>query len=178
MKTSLTRSIAFWLLLILSLASAGVGGWIISGQLSTMTTTLLDGTATGVEVYVGQSLVVFGAALVGAGVLGLLLAVALVAVQSLVAAAKPVTVEAIDWSSAADGSAPENDAPEHAASADTATETAAAGTAEADGVAAHRESGETVSAPDADVSPHADAAAEDQNGSSGSIATATNISVK
>ncbi|MFK4759724.1 hypothetical protein ACI3KS_02195 [Microbacterium sp. ZW T5_45] len=169
MNKSLTRSIAFWLLLVLSLASAGVGGWIISGQLSTMTTTLLDGTATGVEVYVGQSLVVFGAALVGAGVLGLLIAVALVAVQSLVAAAKPVTVEAIDWTSAADGSAPENETPEHAAS----------DTAEADEAATHRETGETVSTPDAEhVSPEGGAADEDQNGSSGSIATATKINVK
>lgn len=164
MNKSLTRSIAFWLLLVLSLASAGVGGWIISGQLSTMTTTLLDGTATGVEVYVGQSLVVFGAALVGAGVFGLLIAVALVAVQSLVAAAKPVTVEAIDWTSAADDSESAESASVEPASADSTIETTDVA---------------TESTPDAEhVSPEGDATDEDQNGSSGSIATATKINVK
>ena len=167
MKTSLTRSIAFWLLLVLSLAAAGVGGWIISGQLSTMTTTLLDGTATGVEVYVGQSLVVFGAALVGAGVLGLLLAVALVAVQSLIAATKPVTVEAIDGSSAADDTESEQQDPSAPASAERAD-----ATADAD-----RTTESPSSAADAEDAP-TNADADDQNGSSGSTATATKISVK
>lgn len=97
MNKSLTRSIGFWLLLVLSLAAAGVGGWLISGQIGTMTSTLTDGTATGVEVYVGQSLVVVGAGLLGAGVIGVLLAVALTAVQSLIPVAAPVIVEPIDW---------------------------------------------------------------------------------
>ena len=65
MNKSLTRSIGFWLLLVLALASTAVGGWLISGQIGTMTTTLLDGTATGIEVYVGQSLVVVGAVVLG-----------------------------------------------------------------------------------------------------------------
>ncbi|MCP1430172.1 hypothetical protein J3D45_002670 [Microbacterium foliorum] len=102
MNKSLTRSIGFWLLLVLSLASAAVGGWIIAGQLGTMTSTLLDGTATGIEVYVGQSLVVVGAALLGAGVIGLLIAVALVAVQALLPTPAPVVVEPIDWTADAD----------------------------------------------------------------------------
>ena len=102
MNKSLTRSIGFWLLLILSAASAAVGGWIISGQIGTMTTTLADGTATGVEVYVGQSLVVVGAALLGAGVLGILLAVALTAVRALIPTAAPVVVEPIDWTAEPD----------------------------------------------------------------------------
>ncbi|WP_255305211.1 hypothetical protein [Microbacterium sp. 3J1] len=97
MNKSLTRSIGFWLLLVLSLASAGVGGWLIAGQVGTMTSTLLDGTATGIEVYVGQSLVVVGAALLGAGVIGILIAVALTAVQTLVPASAPAVVEPIDW---------------------------------------------------------------------------------
>jgi hypothetical protein len=84
MNKSLSRNIAFWLLLVLSLVSALVGGWLIASQLGTMTTTLLDGTATGVEVYVGQSLVVVGAAALGAGIVGVLLAVGLAAVSSLV----------------------------------------------------------------------------------------------
>lgn len=134
MNKSLTRSIGFWLLLVLSVASAAVGGWIISGQIGTMTSTLTDGTATGVEVYVGQSLVVVGAALLGAGVLGILLAVALTAVRSLIPTAAPVVVEPIDWTAENDttidetpvaGDAPtaepEPDAEPTAAEAETAT---------------------------------------------------------
>ena len=102
MNKSLTRSIGFWLLLVLSLASAGVGGWLIAGQIGTMTSTLLDGTATGIEVYVGQSLVVVGAALLGAGVIGVLIAVGLSAVQALVPSPAPVVVEPIDWTAESD----------------------------------------------------------------------------
>lgn len=106
MNKSLTRSIGFWLLLVLAIASAAVGGWLIFGQIDTMTTTLVDGTATGVEVYVGQSLVVVGAALLAAGVVGILLAVALVAVQSLLPARTPMVVEPIDWTAPTESSVP------------------------------------------------------------------------
>ncbi|MFF5626780.1 hypothetical protein [Microbacterium sp. LWH10-1.2] len=155
MKKSLTHSIGFWLLLLVSLVAAAVGGWIISGQLSTMTSTLLDGTATGVEVYVGQSLIVFGAALVGAGVLGILIALALVAVQSILPTSQPVAVEAIDWTAQ---SAPAEDV----ASAELEA-------VEPESVVDPETVAETASE---------DSATEDQNGSSGSIATATKISVK
>lgn len=105
MKKSLTRSIPYWLLLVLSLASAGVGAWFISDNSATMTTKLLDGTATGVEVYVGQPMIVVGAALVGAGVIGVLLTLALAAAKSLVPAPAPVAAEPIDWSANADDAA-------------------------------------------------------------------------
>ncbi|CAN7367004.1 tetraspanin family protein [Microbacterium foliorum] len=146
MKKSLTRSIGFWLLLVFSLASAGVGGWLIAGQIGTMTSTLLDGTATGIEVYVGQSLVVVGAALLGAGVIGILVAVALSAVQALLPSPAPVVVEPIDGDTESDAADDETTMVENS-------------------------------------STHADAEqiAEDdeaQNGSSGSTATATKISVK
>mgnify|MGYP000863884521 CR=1 FL=1 len=152
MNKSLTRSIGFWFLLVLSLALAGVGGWLIAGQIGTMTSTLLDGTATGIEVYVGQSLVVVGAALLGAGVLGILLAIALTAVQALIPSAAPVVVEPIDWTSESD-------------------------------LVEQNEIAHTDSAPlDADAADTAqddDAQDDDaQNGSSGSTATATKISVK
>lgn len=148
MNKSLTRSIGFWLLLVLSLASAGVGGWLIAGQVGTMTSTLLDGTATGIEVYVGQSLVVVGAALLGAGVIGLLVAIALTAVQALIPAPAPVVVEPIDWTSEADADdAVEQATPENPAPVSSEGETAV-------------ENGEA------------------QNGSSGSTATATKISVR
>lgn len=97
MNKSLTRSMGFWLLLVVSLATAAVGAWLISGQIGTMTTTLLDGTATGVEVYVGQSLVVVGAGVLAAGIVGILLMLTLVAARSLVPAPAPAVVEAIDW---------------------------------------------------------------------------------
>lgn len=97
MNKSLTRSMGFWLLLVVSLATTAVGAWLISGQIGTMTTTLLDGTATGVEVYVGQSLVVVGAGVLAAGIVGILLTLALVAARSLAPAPAPAVVEAIDW---------------------------------------------------------------------------------
>lgn len=159
MNKSLTRSIGFWLLLVLALASTAVGGWLISGQIGTMTTTLLDGTATGIEVYVGQSLVVVGSALLGAGVLGILLAVALVAVQSLIPAATPVVVEPIDWTAEVDDTtAPVGDATVTAVDEETS----------ADG---------TLGTPVND-DVEANAETDDQKGSSGSTATATKINVK
>lgn len=157
MHRTLTRSIGFWILLIVSLAAIGVGGWLIAGQIGTMTSTLLDGTATGVEVYVGQSLVVVGAAVLGAGLIGLLLALGLVAARALVPAV-PVALDAgMDEPShneviAATGSATDQDA--------TATTDAA-----------------STPADDASASAASEDAA-DQNGSSGSTATATKISVK
>ncbi|WEK60014.1 MAG: hypothetical protein P0Y60_11735 [Candidatus Microbacterium colombiense] len=130
MNKSLTRSIGFWLLLVLSLATTAVGGWIVAGQLGTMTSTLTDGTATGVEVYVGQSLVVVGAALLAAGVLGILLAVALTAVQALIPAATPVVVEPIDWT--AENDATVDEAPAATIDAPTASEVSDADTKDSD----------------------------------------------
>ncbi|GAB3599040.1 hypothetical protein [Microbacterium tumbae] len=112
--TALIRSIPFWLLLVLSLAAIGVGGWIATDQIEVMTTTLLDGTATGVEVYAGQSWVVVAGALIAAGVVGLFLTLFLAAARTLLP--KPVVevVEAIDWT--ADGG---EDEPEAGPAAET-----------------------------------------------------------
>lgn len=153
MNKSLTRSIGFWLLLVLSLASAGVGGWLIAGQIGTMTSTLLDGTATGIEVYVGQSLVVVGAALLGAGVIGVLIAVGLSAVQALLPSPAPVVVEPIDW---ANESAP----------------------ADEDATMKTDDPASIEGEQPVDVAQPVDGDDETQNGSSGSTATATKISVK
>lgn len=158
MNKSLTRSIGFWLLLILALASTAVGGWLVSGQISTMTATLTDNTATGVDVYVGQSLVVVGSALLAAGVLGILLAVALVAVQSLIPSSTPVVVEPIDWT------------------AETETDqTPAADDTENTPVDAARQ---PSSIADESAIDDAESADVDQKGSNGSTATATKINVK
>ncbi|WP_186307506.1 hypothetical protein [Microbacterium sp. 1.5R] len=160
MNKSLTRSIGFWLLLVLSLASAGVGAWLVAGQVGSMTSTLLDNTATGVDVYVGQSLVVVGSVLLGAGIIGILIAVALSAVQSLLPAAAPVVVEPIDW--AAEEPTAESPATEDPARASEVEQT---------GVDAATAEGVTEPATET-------VGDERQNGSSGSTATATKISVK
>lgn len=115
MNKSLSRSIGFWLLLIVSLVATAIGGWLIASQIGTMTTTLVDGTATGVEVYVGQSLVVVGAGVLAAGIVGILLTLGLVAARSLVPTPAPAVVEAIDWTVESD----ENSAPAETIAADT-----------------------------------------------------------
>ncbi|MFB8147003.1 dinucleotide-utilizing enzyme [Microbacterium sp. NPDC056003] len=82
-RPRLVRSIPFWALVVASLATAAFGAWLLLDKLGVMTTTLTDGTATGVEVYVGQSVAVVGGILLGAGVLGLLLALAVAAIAML-----------------------------------------------------------------------------------------------
>ncbi|MGF6823575.1 hypothetical protein M2317_002488 [Microbacterium sp. ZKA21] len=115
-NTALIRSIPYWLLLVLSLAALGLGAWITTDQIGVMTTTLLDGTATGVEVYAGQAWVVFGGALVAGGIIGLFLVLALAAAKTLVPRAQVEVVEAIDWAASdADGDAPA-DSDAHSAS--------------------------------------------------------------
>ncbi len=158
MNKTLTRSAGFWLLIVVSLAAVGVGGWMIAGQVGTMTTTLMDGTATGVEVYVGQSLVVVGAVVLGAGLVGLLLSLGLVAARTLVPT--PVTAAPIV----------EQEAPiiqdETVETVSVPREDPALRTADAE---------PQVEAEPASAESQAD---EDQKGSSGSIATATNSSVR
>ncbi|MFJ6547723.1 hypothetical protein [Microbacterium sp. NPDC091676] len=164
MNKTLTRSAGFWLLIVVSLAAVGVGGWMIAGQVGTMTTTLMDGTATGVEVYVGQSLVVVGAVVLGAGLVGLLLSLGLVAARTLVAT--PVTAATIV----------EQEAPIIQDETVETVETVSAPREEPALPTAAAELAEPqVDAEPASAEPQAD---EDQKGSSGSIATATNSSVR
>lgn len=121
MNKSLSRSIGFWLLLVVSLAATAVGGWLVSGQIGTMSTKILDQTATGVDVYVGPSIIVVGTGVLTAGIIGVLLSLALVAARALVPAPAPAVVEAIDWTVEAD----ENRAPlETAQASDDAAEVA------------------------------------------------------
>jgi hypothetical protein len=92
----LSRSVPFWLLLVGSLASVAYGVWLTVDKLATMTATLQDGSATGVEVYAGQAWAVFAAAFVGAGLVGLVATLALAVARSFTA--RPVeVVEAIAW---------------------------------------------------------------------------------
>ncbi len=95
-RPPLTTSIPFWGLLVVSLATIGGGWYLTTDKLGAMTKTLTDGTATGVDVYVGQSVAQLGAILIGAGVVGVLLTLAVAALSTL----RPHTVEVvepIDW---------------------------------------------------------------------------------
>jgi hypothetical protein len=56
-----------------------------SSRLAVMASTLTDGSATGVEVYAGQTWAVIGGILVGAGLVGLALALTLAALRAVVA---------------------------------------------------------------------------------------------
>ncbi|MEZ3160095.1 dinucleotide-utilizing enzyme [Microbacterium sp. BWT-B31] len=96
-RPRLVSSIPFWGLVVISLAVAGVGAFLVNGTLGTMTTTLTDGSATGVDVYVGQSVALFGSVLVAAGIGGILLALAVAALSTLRPKAPVEVVEPIDW---------------------------------------------------------------------------------
>ncbi len=130
-RPRLVRSVPYWALVAGSAASLGYGIWLTNDKLSIMSASLTDGTATGVEVYVGQSWAVFAAAFVAAGLIGLVAALALAAGRSL-AAQRPVeVVEAIAWAQDeppvdpddAPIAVPEADAPENDPAADTAPRT-------------------------------------------------------
>lgn len=86
-RPRLVRSIPFWLLIAGSLASATAGALVLVDKLSLMETALTAGTATGVEVYVGQIWAVLGAILIGAGAVGLALAATLGALRAFAPAA-------------------------------------------------------------------------------------------
>jgi hypothetical protein len=101
-RPRLVRSIPFWALVVASLATAAYGAALLVDKLGVMTTTLTDGTATGVEVYVGQSVAVLGAILLGVGIVGLLISLAVAAAATLRPHAPVEVVEPIDWSAESD----------------------------------------------------------------------------
>lgn len=78
----LTRSVPFWILIVGSLASAGAGAYLLLDRLGGMDARLTDGTATTNDVYVGQIWAVLGTVLIGAGLVGLALALTLGALRS------------------------------------------------------------------------------------------------
>ncbi|MDX2375271.1 dinucleotide-utilizing enzyme [Microbacterium sp. LRZ72] len=82
-RPRLSRSIPFWILLVGSALATALGAWFTFDTLGTMSTTLLDGTATGVDVYVGQVWAVFGAILLASGLIGFALALTLGAASTL-----------------------------------------------------------------------------------------------
>lgn len=101
-RPTLVRSIPFWVLLAGSVVSIAAGAWLAISKAAVMTSTLTDQTATGVEVYVGQVLVVAGAILVGVGLIGLALALTLAVLRSFLPAAPLEVVAPIDWADESD----------------------------------------------------------------------------
>ncbi|RLK49594.1 dinucleotide-utilizing enzyme [Microbacterium telephonicum] len=95
-RPRLTRSIPFWGLIVGSVASAGAGAALLLDKLGGMDARLTDGSATSNDVYVGQIWGVFGAILVGAGIVGLLLALTVASLKTFAArpAEAPEVVEA------------------------------------------------------------------------------------
>lgn len=110
-RPRLIRSIPFWALVAASLATALGGAALLVDKLGVMTTTLTDGTATGVEVYVGQSLAGLGAILLGTGIVGLLIALAVAAAATLRPHPPVEVVEPMDWSAQTEDDSVETAAP-------------------------------------------------------------------
>jgi hypothetical protein len=93
-RPRLIRSIPFWLLVVGSLASVAGGAFVLLDRLGGMDARLTAGTATSNDVYVGQIWAVLGTVLVGAGLVGLALALTLGALRSLLPAPAAVAEEA------------------------------------------------------------------------------------
>ena len=108
-RPRLVRSVPYWVLVVGSVAAGAVGLWLTLDKLGVMTDTLADGSATGVEVYAGQSWAVLGAILIGTGLIGLALALTLAAGASLVKRAEPAVVLAEPFDDAEDDADDETD---------------------------------------------------------------------
>lgn len=94
--TRLSRSIPYGVLVGGSLVAVAGGAYLLISKLTVMAATITDGTATGVDVYVGQIWGVFGAVLIGVGLTGLALALALGAARALTTRAVVDVVEVIE----------------------------------------------------------------------------------
>ena len=97
-RPSLVRSIPFWILLVGSLATSAFGAWLAVNTLATMSTALTAGTATPVDVYVGQVWAIVGGVLIATGIIGLALALVLAVLRSFVPVTDVEIIEAMDWS--------------------------------------------------------------------------------
>jgi len=87
-RPSLLRSIPFWLLIVLSLATVVYGAWLFIVTTGSMTTGLAAQTATTADVYVGQIIVGLWQARTGLPIvlvnIHMVLAVLLVAAMTVV----------------------------------------------------------------------------------------------
>ena len=97
-RPSLVRSIPFWILLVGSVATSAFGAWLSVNTLGTMSVALTAGTATPVDVYVGQVWAIVGGVLIATGIIGLALALVLAVLRSFVPVTDVEIIEAMDWS--------------------------------------------------------------------------------
>lgn len=96
-RPSLARSIPYIVLVIASVAATALGAWIVLTKLASMTTTLTvnqQSATAALDVYGGPAWVMFGSALLGAGLLGLFAALAVATLRSFVRAAAADTADA------------------------------------------------------------------------------------
>lgn len=83
-RPSLVRSIPFWVLLIASLALTVAGAWLVVDRVGRIQSGVVAQTAEGaIEVYAGPSIAIAGAVILGAGLVGLLLTLAVAAASTL-----------------------------------------------------------------------------------------------
>lgn len=97
-RPSLVRSIPFWILVAGSIATAAIGAWLTVDKLGAMSTALTAGTATPVDVYVGQVWAIVGGILIATGIIGLALALVVAAVRSFVPVTDLEILESLEWS--------------------------------------------------------------------------------
>lgn len=98
-RPSLARSIPFIVLLIASVAATALGAWIVLSKLASMTTTLTvnqQSATAALDVYGGPAWVMFGSALLGAGLLGLFGALAVATLRSFVPVAPAEDADGAD----------------------------------------------------------------------------------
>lgn len=117
-RPTLVRSIPFWILLVGSVATSAFGLWLAVNTLGTMSLALTAGTATPVDVYVGQVWAIVGGILIATGIVGLALALVLAVIRSFVPATDIEIIEAMDWSSEDEPVAAENSGEAQQSSAD------------------------------------------------------------
>lgn len=115
-RPSLVRSIPFWILLVGSVATSAFGAWLAVNTLGTMSVALTAGTATPVDVYVGQVWAIVGGILIATGIVGLALALVLAGLRSFVPATDmPATdveiIEAMEWTADDEGPAADHEQP-------------------------------------------------------------------
>lgn len=97
-RPSLIRSIPFWALLVGSLILTGVGAWLVLDRLSRIESAIVSQSAEAtIEVYVGQPAVLAAAIVLGSGLVGLLLTLAVATYSTLRPRLAVEEIETIDW---------------------------------------------------------------------------------
>lgn len=101
-RPRLARSIPFWGLLVVSLATAAGGAFLLTSKVGSLTAVLTDNSATAVDVYVGQVIAIIGGILLATGIIGVLLTLAVAALSTLRPVPPVEVVEPIDWKAEGD----------------------------------------------------------------------------